>query len=112
MHETSDYRVWRQLSASVNGCQVVVATKPGVFAHGRADPASRMLAERVVIAEGDIVVNMSCGNGLFGATVAASGLASRLLVTDRNVVSVEAARRTFVANDARNADAFVGHGAQ
>jgi 16S rRNA (guanine1207-N2)-methyltransferase len=71
-----------------------------------------MLAEQVEIPDGATVVHLNCGNGLAGAAAAASGRAKRVLLADRNIVSVEAARRTLAANHAREAEVYVGHGSQ
>lgn len=104
----ADYRSWHTVTITVAGAPYTVATKAGVFADGRVDPAALLLGERAAVSPGDVVVQMNCGTGLFGAVVA--GVASRVVLTDRNVVSVEAAARTLAANNANNAEALLGHG--
>lgn len=106
-----DYRAWQRTTVEVSGVAFAVATKPGVFAHGRTDPAAVMLAEQVEVPGGATVVHFNCGNGLAGTAAAASGRAKRVLLADRNVVSVEAARRTLAANHVTNAEVYLGHGA-
>lgn len=106
---TTGYREWRQHPVELSGRSYLLATKPGALAHG--DPATLLLAERAAVAEGETVVQMSCGSGLFGAVAAAKGGAGRVLLTDRNVVACEAARRTLAANGAESAKVFLGHGA-
>ena len=110
MNETA-YREWRTYSAKVAGRSYEIATKPGAFSHGRLDPATVLLAEHVAIKEGDTVVHLNCGNGLIGAVASAAGHAGRVLLTDRNIVSVEAARRTLAANGVTGGEVFLGHGA-
>ena len=105
------YREWQRGSVNVAGTTVIVATKPGVFAHGRPDPAAKLLAEYVKVTPGDVVVNMNCGNGAFGAVAATAGKAGRVLLTDRNVLSIEAATRTLAANRVENAELFLAQGA-
>lgn len=109
MNETA-YREWRTYSVKVAGQSYEIATKAGAFAHGRLDPATLLLAEHVGVKEGDTVVHLNCGNGLVGA-VASAGRAGRVLLTDRNIVSVEAARRTLAANAVIGGEVFLGHGA-
>ncbi len=109
MSETA-YHTWRAYAVRVAGHSYQVATKQGAFAHGRLDPATILLAEHLVTKAGDTVVHLNCGNGLVGA-VADAGGAARVLLADRNVVSVEAARRTLHANRATNAEVFAGHSA-
>jgi 16S rRNA (guanine1207-N2)-methyltransferase len=108
----SAYRVWRTYSVKIGGRAYDIATKPGAFAYGRLDPATLLLAEHVDVKDGDTVVHMNCGNGLVGAVASLAGKASRVLLTDRSIVSVDAARRTLVANGVRNGEALLGHGAQ
>lgn len=92
----------------VSGAPYSVATKPGAFAHGRGDAATSLLAEHATTAADDVVVQMNCTNGLVGAVVA--GVAKRVVLTDRNVVSVEAAKRTLAANNVNNSEVHLGHG--
>ncbi len=105
----TEYRDWQRVSVNAADKRYLVATKPGVFSHGHDDPSATMLVEHAMIEPDGVVVHLNCGNGLFGA-VAALGQASRVFLTDRNVVNVEAARRTLIANDAGRAEVILGHG--
>lgn len=105
------YRQWREVHLNVAGNSYVFATKPGLFGYGRTDPAAMLLAEHVVVKKGDVIVYMGCGNGLAAAVAARSGQAARIVATDRNVVSVEATRRTLSANGVANAEVIAGQGA-
>ncbi len=106
-----EYRVWQQTTLTVAGRSLALASKPGVFAHGWVDPSSLLLAQHVRVGAGDVVVNMNCRNGLVGAAIALAGKAGRVVLTDRNVLAIEAATRTLRANGVTTADLFVGHGA-
>lgn len=105
----ADYRGWQTSAVNVAGARYQVATKPGVFAHGHLDPASVLLATHAVVGADDVVVQMSCGNGLFGAV--AGRAAREVVLTDRNVLSVDAATRTLAANDLGNGSVHLAHGA-
>jgi 16S rRNA (guanine1207-N2)-methyltransferase len=107
---TDDYRTWSETSVDVAGQRLVLASKPGVFSHESMDPSSVLLAKHVQAAPGDVVVQMNCGNGLFGAALSAAGRASRVLLADRNVLAVEAIRRTLAANGAKLPEVFLGQG--
>jgi 16S rRNA (guanine1207-N2)-methyltransferase len=109
--EGVDYREWQRVSVKVGGTLFPIATKPGVFAHGRLDPSALMLSERVAVAPGDVVVSMNGGNGLFAAVASVRGGAGRVVLTDRNVLAVEAATRTLAANGVRNGEVLLTHGA-
>ena len=106
----SAYRTWRTYSTKVAGKSCEVATKPGTFAHGRLDPAALLLAEHAKVANGDCVVHLNCGNGLTGAVAAMSATGVRVYLTDRNLVSTEAARRTLDANHIITGEVLLGHG--
>ena len=110
MSETA-YRTWRTYSAKIGGQSYNVATKPGTFAQGRLDPAALLLAEHAKVANGDCVVHLNCGNGLTAAVAGKSAQDVRLYLTDRNLVSTEAARRTLEANHTTG-EVLLGHGTQ
>ena len=95
----------------VAGTQYVVATKPGVPAHGVTDTASILLGHHVRIATDDTVLYMNSGNGLAPLVGSKTGRAKRIISTDRNIVSIEAARRTLLANSGGSVEVIAGHGA-
>lgn len=105
---TSSYHQWKSVSETILGRRHLVATKPGVFSHGRNDPAATLLAEHAVVKEGDTVLHLNCGNGLFGAVAATN--AGTVFFTDRHYVSFQAAKRTVALNDIANAEVLLGHG--
>ncbi len=104
------YRTWKHVTVKVAGRPYTMATKPGTFAYGRLDPATVLLGERVDVSAGDVLVQLNCGNGLLGAVAAMKG-AAHVFLADRNVVAVEAARRTLAANGVPNGQALLGQGA-
>ncbi len=106
-----DYHQWQQVSVKVAGTNFPVATKPGVVAHGRLDPSVLLLSERVRVSAGDLALGMNCGNGLFAAVASVRDGASRVRLTDRNVLSVESATRTLAASVVTTGDVQLAHGA-
>ena len=100
MSNSVDYHAWQSGAISIAGARYRYATKPGAFAHGAVDPAQLLLAQYARVSAGDTVLQLNCGNGLFGAVAATTGQASRVLLSDRNVVSHDAAVRTLEANGA------------
>ena len=110
MSNSVDYHAWQSGAISIAGARYRYATKPGAFAHGAVDPAQLLLAQYARVSAGDTVLQLNCGNGLFGAVAATTGQASRVLLSDRNVVSFGAAVRTLEANGAGSATAWLGHG--
>lgn len=104
----TDYRLWQRDQATVAGRVYAVATKPGLFSHGRSDPATVMLAEAVSSSRDQVVVSMPCGHGLVGTVAAASG-ARQVWMSDRHFIASQAARRTLDANGCA-ATVVLGHG--
>lgn len=109
-HADISYRTWQRDVAHVNGRAVAIATKPGLFGHGRQDAAALLLAEHAMVSPGDVVVYLNCGNALFGVLAATMGKASQVLLTDRNVISAEAARRTLAMHNAMNTKVLLQQG--
>ena len=104
------YRHWQQSTVHVVGRPLALATKPGVFAHGSVDHSSLLLAQHVAVAPGDVVVQMNGGNALLGARLALEGDAARVVLTDRNVLAIEASSRTLRANGVEMSELYLGHG--
>ena len=107
----NSYRSWEIVTIDSPGGGLAVATKPGVFAHGQVDSAADLLARHVRIEQGDVAVVMGSGNGFVPAALARAGRASRIVSTDRNILSVEATTRTLAANNAGTVEVFAQHGA-
>ncbi len=105
------YRSWEIVTIASPGGGIAVATKPGVFAHGQVDSAAILLATHVRVEQDGIAVVMGCGNGLVPAVLARSGGFSRIVCTDRNILSVEATTRSLAANNALNTEVVAQHGA-
>lgn len=92
--------------ARAGDCVVLVASKPGVFAHGHLDPAASMLAEAIV-AVGETAadgapaqmgargrsLHLSSGNGFVPAIAARCGY--QPIALDRYHSNVEASQRTL-----------------
>jgi 16S rRNA (guanine1207-N2)-methyltransferase len=53
-----------------HGLPVTLATVPGVFAHRRVDPGAQALAEVVQTRPGDAILDMGCGCGSVGISLA------------------------------------------
>jgi 16S rRNA (guanine1207-N2)-methyltransferase len=105
-----DYRRWQTGRVEVGGRAYRVATKPGLPLHGQVDPATTMLANAVTDVAGLTVVSMPSGHGLVGAVALVNG-ANAVWMTDRNVLGVEASRRTLEANALPHANLVLAHGA-
>jgi len=104
------YRQWQAERVAIGGRGYRVATKPGVQAHGRTDTATAMLAQAVTNCSDQIVAVMPGGTGVIAA-VSAHGGARAVWLSDRNALSLEAARRTLADADVATAHVVAGQGA-
>lgn len=104
------YAYWQNAPLSIAGSRVLVATKPGVFAHGTVDPASMMLAEQAASLGRSTSVHLNCGNGMVPAAAAVAGGASVLWCSDRSLPSVQATERTMAANGIAGSHVVHAHG--
>ncbi len=107
----SSYRSWETLTIASPSGDIVVATKPGVFAYGQVDSSAVLLATHVGVEQGGMAVVMGCGNGFVPAALARSRRFSRTVCSDRNILSVEATTRTLAANNTLNTEVVAQHGA-
>ncbi|MDQ8163735.1 MAG: methyltransferase [Gemmatimonadota bacterium] len=104
------YSTWQTAPLAVAGARVLVATKPGVFAHGLEDPSALMLADAVASLGRSTSVHLNCGNGMVPAAAAVAGGASVLWCADRSLPAVEATRRTLLANGIPGGHVMHAHG--
>ena len=104
------YSYWQTAPLSIAGSRVLVATKPGVFAHGTVDPATMMLAEQMASLGRSTSVHLNSGNGLVAAAAAVAGGASVLWCSDRSLPSVQATERTLKANGVAGGHVIHAHG--
>src|SRR5665213_2311635 len=63
-HGMTAYREWQLMPVEAAGKQYLLATKPGVFAYGRTDPSTLMLAVHATVDAGGVMVHLNCGGGL------------------------------------------------
>jgi 16S rRNA (guanine1207-N2)-methyltransferase len=103
------YFRWQSVTENIAGHRYLLASKPGVFSFGRTDPGAILLAEYAEVREGQVVVQLNCGNALFG--VVAARVAKQVYLTDRHLASFQAAARTMQLNGVLNAEVVLGHGA-
>lgn len=98
----ADWRVtWED---DVAGIRLSLVGYPGVFAHGRVDPATRLLLGALGKPKGR-ALDAGCGNGAIGAWLARAGC-DQVDLADVDAVAVAAASETIAANGAMSARAF------
>ncbi len=85
---------WREtVELGFPGLPSVWVSYPGVFAHGRLDPGTRLLVESLPpFASGARVLDYGCGSGVVGGVARARNPGVRVELLDVDAVALEAAR--------------------
>lgn len=90
---------WRtRLATRVAGRAMTIVGYPGVFAHGRVDPATEMLLDEIRIDEGARILDVGCGSGIIGARIAAEHPDVKIHMVDADAMALLAAGQTARAN--------------
>lgn len=87
-----------RFEVEVMGRKIEVTSCPGVFSHGRLDPASSLLIENLERLEAKTVLDFGCGSGIIGTAVSMSWEGVAVDMLDSSALAVESARRTAEAN--------------
>lgn len=84
--------------ATVDGVDLDLVTRPGLFAAGGLDHGTRLLLEHAAVDDGDRVLDACCGYGPVGAW-AASAADCDVWLTDDDRRATACAERTLARND-------------
>ena len=93
-----------------DGRELVFETDAGVFSKGRVDRGTRELIKAVTLDDGESFLDLGCGWGPVGISVAASHPTSEVWMVDVNERACELARANAQANGLRNAVVLCGDG--
>jgi len=105
-----DYYRWECQEVTVGSAATGLFSKPGVPFFRGTDPSTMLLAESLKGDKSGVVLNLNCGPGLVGTVAALFNYHGRVIMTDRNFLAVEAARKTLKYNGIRNAEVHFCHG--
>lgn len=78
-----------------------------IFAKGRLDPATRMLAETFEVRPGVAVLDLGSGSGILGILAALLEPSSRVVLVDSDPLAVEVSRRNAALTCADNVSAHL-----
>jgi 16S rRNA (guanine1207-N2)-methyltransferase len=87
---------------TLRGEKFSLALRPGVFAGGDLDPATRMLAEELEVGESKTILDLGCGSGILGMLAARLASDAQVYLLDTSAAALAAAeencRRNHLAN--------------
>lgn len=84
------------------GLPVTLATLPGVFAHRRVDPGAQALAEVAVSHPNDFILDMGCGCGSIGISLAKNQPTASVCFVDSHSRATTITQQNCFANGIQN----------
>jgi len=82
----------------------------GLFSPREIDAGSRLLLEHVVVDEGTNSLDVGCGYGALGLTLAAMSPKGTATLIDKDFVAIEYCRRNAATNNLENTEIFLSNG--
>jgi len=82
----------------------------GLFSPREIDEGTRLLLDHVEVTPGDDCLDLGCGYGPIGLTLAALAPAGRTLMVDKDFIAVDYANRNAARNGLTNAHAQLSNG--
>jgi 16S rRNA (guanine1207-N2)-methyltransferase len=95
---------------SLRGQRFTLTLRPGVFARGDLDPATRMLAETAEITGSSTTLDLGCGSGILGMLAARLNPTGEVYLVDSSAVALAAAQANCLHNDLRNTRVLASDG--
>ena len=84
-------------------------TSTSVFSKRRIDPGTRLLIESMMLPKTGAVLDIGCGYGAVGITVAALNRKLNVVMTDVNMRAIRLAKKNITLNHATNAEVLFGY---
>jgi 16S rRNA (guanine1207-N2)-methyltransferase len=97
-------------SDTLCGQQFTFHTTWGVFSPREIDAGSRMLLDFVEIGEADDCLDLGCGYGPIGMTMARLAPKGQTLLVDKDFVAIDYANKNIAVNGIGNAEAILSNG--
>lgn len=99
-----------QFSAELGGRSLILASTWGLFSPREIDEGTRLLLNHLQIAPDDDCLDLGCGYGPIGLTLAILAPEGRTLMVDKDFVAVDYANRNVRLNGIENAQAQLSNG--
>lgn len=104
---------WREdivFTDSVRGCEFRFHTTWGIFSPRAIDEGSRLLLDHLDIKPDDDCLDVGCGYGVLGMTMARLAPAGKTVLIDKDFVAVEYARANCERNGLGNTETYLSNG--
>ncbi len=97
-------------STRLKGRPLTFRSTWGLFSPREVDEGSRLLLDHLEVADHHDCLDLGCGYGPLGITLAALAPRGRTLLVDKDFVAVDYARRNIAGNGLANAEAMLSNG--
>ena len=97
-------------NAELGGRVLHLLSTWGLFSPREIDEGTRLLLDHIEVALGDDCLDLGCGYGPIGLTLAALAPAGRTLMVDKDFIAVDYANRNAARNGLTNAHAQLSNG--
>lgn len=84
---------------TLRGEKFSLALRPGVFAGGDLDPATRLLASEMEVGDSKTILDLGCGSGILGMLAARLAPESQVYLLDSSAVALATAAENSRRND-------------
>ena len=99
-----------QIKTTLRGREFVFETKPGLFSKEHVDPGSLLLIENMAVKNGDTVIDLGCGYGAIGLSMASLIPNGKVYMVDTDIRAVEYSKRNAQLNQIKNVEIVASDG--
>lgn len=99
-----------EFEATLRGERLRFATRFGLFSPRGVDEGTRLLLDHVEVRPDDDCLDLGCGYGVIGLTLARLALRGHTLLVDRDFLAVEYGRKNAALNGLTNVEAQLSDG--
>lgn len=99
-----------RFDAELRGQQLTFASTWGLFSPREIDSGSWLLLQHLDITPNEQILDLGCGYGALGITLAKEAKQGSVLMVDKDFVAVDYARKNIALNRLTNAEALLSNG--
>ena len=96
--------------ATLRGNDLTFTTTWGLFSPRTIDTGTQLLIEWMEINDGDICLDLGCGYGALGITMAKCSKNTDIYMVDKDFVAVDYAQKNIVLNNLQNCQVLLSNG--
>ena len=94
----------------LRGNDFIFTTTWGLFSPKTIDAGTQLLIERLEIAQGDTCLDLGCGYGAIGVTMAKCSQIGDVYMVDKDFVAIDYARKNVKQNQLQNCHVLLSNG--